>query len=99
MLLAIVMLPAMHVGLFAQRFAILGPRPPRTVHRMFFPHFEIIGVASLFCSSQAQAKLRFLRFIFGVTLMQLAYAHLQTNDADTAEVTKYYGTLGSVSAR
>ena len=44
-------------------------------------------------------RLLFLRFIFGVTLMQLAYAHLQTNEADTAEVTKYYGTLGSVSAR
>lgn len=38
--------------------------------------------------------LAIVMFIFGVTLMQLAYAHLQTNDADTAEVTKYYGTLG-----
>ncbi|CAE7484603.1 CACNA1H, partial [Symbiodinium necroappetens] len=38
--------------------------------------------------------LAIVMFIFGVTLMQLAYAHLQTNEADTAEVTKYYGTLG-----
>ena len=39
------------------------------------------------------------RFIFGVTLMQLAYAHLKSDDGGGAvDVARYYGSLGSSSA-
>mmetsp|Transcript_39799 Transcript_39799/g.92087 ORF Transcript_39799/g.92087 Transcript_39799/m.92087 type:complete len:599 (+) Transcript_39799:61-1857(+) len=33
-------------------------------------------------------------FIFGVTLMQLAYAHLKTEPTNPEDVAKYYGSLG-----
>ncbi|CAE7157996.1 Scn11a, partial [Symbiodinium pilosum] len=39
--------------------------------------------------------LAIVMFIFGVTLMQLAYAHLKSEDGSGAvDVAKYYGSLG-----
>ena len=93
MLLAIVMFLAMHL----RRSSKARSQSKSTTENLYLGQPGLLGhFTNHLCKSNSVSD---SRFIFGVTLMQLAYAHLKSEDGSGAvDVAKYYGSLGSASA-